>query len=286
MTLAVDACLGISVVVVLSGIVVGCVEFDRRRREFAPNTHQYCELQYNRSEAILCQPANGGTAFAFLALPIFVAWRWHGADRTAGRRLDVFARRTPEAVLFALSGVWLCLGNLAFHGFCIENGHKIDGSSMVFLLATPLSRGLQKCLVGLPYHRARFWLAWVLMVVLFDPMLVDAVDVEALYYYGLPMLVCVEVCYASAFERRRLADPWAAATAALFVVGFVARHPLDRAALSTNRAPRRRRGTSAKTRFAGTDLGFSCTRCGTCAAPRRRSQCTACCQTTSGHSIR
>ena len=61
-----------------------------------------------------------------------------------------------------------------------------------------------------------------MLVVLFDPLWVRALDSMAIYYYGLPVLVCIELTYASAYENRRFADPWSVATAVSFAAGFLA----------------------------------------------------------------
>lgn len=91
---------------------------------------------------------------------------------------------------------------------------------MVIHLAIPISRGAQKCFSRLPLHRARFWVVFVLLVLAFDPLLLHVANVEALYFYGLPLLVVIEITYASTVEHCRLDDPWAIATALLFVLGY------------------------------------------------------------------
>jgi hypothetical protein len=123
----------------------------------------FCEVKRSAETSFFCQTASGLSALSYLFLPLQIAISWSGrkdkAQPPRGRwKKKAFAIALPwtrpsvENALLALSSVYLCVGNLAMHGFCTENGHLLDATSMnvcaAFFLAFSVGRLLRRPLAA------------------------------------------------------------------------------------------------------------------------------------------
>ena len=109
----------------------------------------FCEAQRSADVCFFCQPASGLSALSYLLLPLCIATTctsW-GKDGACAVALP-WTRLSAENLLIALANVYLCVGNLAMHGFCTEDGHFLDATSMnvcvAFFLAFVAGRLLRR----------------------------------------------------------------------------------------------------------------------------------------------
>jgi len=99
----------------------------------------FCEMKMPIGESFMCQKASGLSAFAYAAPAGVVAWNWkHLQQEEARQCLDVcsgpFNERSPENIAFMIACVYLVVGNLSMHGFCVPEGHRLDASSMTVIV--------------------------------------------------------------------------------------------------------------------------------------------------------
>ena len=104
------------------------------RRVFGQrNVQLFCDKQWPVGESFFCQNGSGLSALSYCVPAALIAWEWPHLVEDAGKDLGTtspFQSRSVENILFVATCIFLCVGNLAMHGFCLKEGHRLDASSM------------------------------------------------------------------------------------------------------------------------------------------------------------
>jgi len=172
------------------------------------------EKSYSSNESIFCQKANGISSL-FYYLPALFAILLN--------RQHICYQEYFEYILFILSNIYNCIGNICFHMYCFKNGVDFDGSTMNVLISFVLAQTAKKIFFKLKFYywNLVFWFVFIFIIILFNPFLFHLLDSETLYIYSIPITVFVELIWTNTLEKKRISNKFGILSFFFFNLGYI-----------------------------------------------------------------
>ena len=180
-------------------------------------TNFFCENAYEYEENVFCQPANGGSSYAFLIPGLLLIMCMPHLNKE-----NIWNQAMAENVVFFASTAYLCCGNLMFHAFCVPGGIQYDGSGMIAAVSFFVAKSTQKFTLQWndKLQVFTFWGMLCLYFTMLNPFFFDIMDASDALMFSFYGFVLIELTYAATEEKQYLPNKYGIAAFLFFVVGY------------------------------------------------------------------